>query len=131
MRVRDAVIGVLSIVGTSPGALAPGDLQVARAFADIAAITLLTRDAVDHADTLNAQLQSALTTRGAVDRATGVVAATEGLTLDHAFDLLRSESRRTRVRLVKIADAINEGRITPAGLIAGLPSREQRTARRP
>lgn len=121
MRLRENVIGALTIVATSTDALPGGDLHAARALADVATITLLTHAAADRSDTLAAQLRSALDSRVVIEQAKGVVATVAGLTMDEAFQLLRSTSRRTNVRLAELAEGIVSGRTGTADLLSSPP----------
>lgn len=110
MRLREDVIGALTIVATTPDALPVGDLDAARALADVATITLLNRAAADRSDTLVGQPRHALDSRIVTEQAKGVVATTGGLTMEDAFQLLRSASRNTNVRLAELAEGITTGR---------------------
>jgi len=110
MRLREDVIGALTIVATTPDALPASDLDAARALADVATITLLTHAAADRSDSLTAQLRYALDSRVVIEQAKGVVATAGGLTMEDAFQLLRSASRNTNVRLSELAEGITTGR---------------------
>ena len=63
MRLREQVIGALNLFRADPGALAPADIRVGQALADVATISLLHERSMRHSDTLNEQLQTALNSR--------------------------------------------------------------------
>ncbi len=128
MRLRDRVIGALTILDTRLGPLPAADLGAARAFADIATITLLTRDQADRSAVLTAQLQLALDTRVVIEQAKGVIAGALNLTVGEAFDVLRHNCRQTNTRMADLAGAISTGRITVGDLVRPAHLGRQRTA---
>jgi AmiR/NasT family two-component response regulator len=56
------------------------------------------------------QLQRALDSRIIIEQAKGVIAQSQGIDMQAAFDLIRRESRRRSVALTAIATQIVEGR---------------------
>ena len=123
MRSRDRVIGMLALLGTTPDAFGPADLDAVRALADMAAIAVLAQHAADRADALATQLQTALTNRGVIDRAVGVVAATARIGVDEAFTRLREHARRTNTRLAAVAESVLAGRLTAGAVVERRPAR--------
>ena len=132
MRLRDEVIGALIIVGTTTSGLSEADLTAARAFADIATITLLTHDSDRHA-IRNEQLQAALTARLVVEQAKGVVAAVTGLTIDEASGVLHDAARATDTHISDLAYAVASGQLGTDALVesAGRPPCPDRDATAP
>jgi hypothetical protein len=57
----------------------------------------------------NEQLHTAMRHRAVIEQAKGYVAATAAVSVDEAFDLLRTASRRHNVKLVRLAAAVVAG----------------------
>jgi hypothetical protein len=70
---RDTTIGALNVFGTEPSPMEQDDLLVARAFADLAAISILQQRATSESQRVNEQLASALTSRIVIEQAKGVI----------------------------------------------------------
>src|SRR3984957_10247080 len=114
MRLREQVIGALNLFRAGPGALAPGDIRVGQALADVATISLLHERSMRHSDTLNEQLQTALNSRVIIEQAKGKLAERLGLDTDQAFSLLRDRARTSNRRLSDLARAFIDGSETLA-----------------
>lgn len=106
LRHRSEVIGALNLFGTDSGHLAPGDVRVVQAMADVATIGLLQERNIRQSLVLADQLQTALNSRITVEQAKGALAQLRGVDVDEAFRLLRAYCRRTRQRLVKVASDV-------------------------
>lgn len=111
MRLRGRVIGAVNAFGSSNVELAPLDLQVGQALADVATVGLLQERTIREARILNEQLQGALTSRVIIEQAKGVLAERLHVEMDVAFARLREYARRTNQRLGLVATAIVEGRL--------------------
>jgi hypothetical protein len=109
MRLREQVIGALNLFRAGPGALAPADIRVGQALADVATISLLHERSMRHSDTLNEQLQAALNSRVIIEQAKGKLAERLGLEMDEAFNILRSYARARNRGLSELARAFIEG----------------------
>jgi ANTAR domain-containing protein/GAF domain-containing protein len=118
MRLREQVIGALNLFRADPGALAPADIRVGQALADVATISLLHERSMRHSDTLNEQLQTALNSRVIIEQAKGKLAERLGVDMDQAFSLLRDRARVSNRRLSDLARAFVDGTETLAGLNA-------------
>jgi transcriptional regulator with GAF, ATPase, and Fis domain len=103
MRLRDQVIGALNLFRADAGALAPADIRVGQALADVATISLLHERSMRHSDTLNEQLQAALNSRVVIEQAKGKLAERLGLDMDRSFGLLRDYARNSNQRLTDVA----------------------------
>ncbi len=119
MRLREQVIGALNLFRADAGALAPADIRVGQALADVATISLLHERSMRHSDTLNEQLQAALNSRVVIEQAKGKLAERLGLDMDQAFSLLRDRARTSNRRLSDLARAVIDGTEALAGLDAG------------
>jgi transcriptional regulator with GAF, ATPase, and Fis domain len=121
MRLRRTVIGVLNLLNVEATQLDDVQLALGQAFADVATIGLLQQRAVHHGDVLVQQLQIALNSRVVIEQAKGVVAATAGVDMERAFNLLRGHARSHNTHLTELARGIAEGNIDPATIIANAP----------
>ena len=109
MRLREQVIGALNLFRAGPGTLAPEDIRVGQALADVATISLLHERSMRHSDTLNEQLQTALNSRVIIEQAKGKLAERLGVDTDQAFSLLRDRARTSNRRLSDLARAFVDG----------------------
>ena len=109
MRLREQVIGALNLFRADAGALAPADVRIGQALADVATISLLHERSMRHSDTLNEQLQTALNSRVIIEQAKGKLAERLGLDMDQAFSLLRDQARASNRRLSDLAWAFVDG----------------------
>ena len=103
---RGQVVGGLNLLRARTGLLPGEDQMQAQQLACAAAIGLLHRRALNHVETVRAQLQHALASRIDIEQAKGAFAERHGLTPEAAFERLRSEARRCRVPLRQIARAV-------------------------
>jgi len=103
MRLRDQVVGALTLFSTGTAPLSESELRIGQALADVATIGLLQERNVRRAETLAEQLQAALNSRVVIEQAKGRIAERAGLTMDQAFTLLRQHARNTNQRLTDVA----------------------------
>lgn len=106
MRLRDRVLGGLNVFLLDAGVIATDDARVLQALADLATIALIQEQAVTRAEMLTEQLQGALNSRIVVEQAKGAVARSLGVSVEDAFELLRTHARNTRRRLTDVADEV-------------------------
>jgi GAF domain-containing protein len=106
LRLRQEVIGAMGVFGTTAGDFDEGDVQVIQALADVAAIGLLQERAVSRGEALTEQLQGALNTRIIIEQAKGAIAQAHNITVDVAFELLRTYARRSNRRLSEVANLV-------------------------
>lgn len=116
MRLRGTVIGALNLFDVEPGEMAPTDVEAAQALADVATIAVLQHRAALRAQTLNEQLNHALSSRIVIEQAKGMVAEREGLNMEQAFATLRSYARNNNLRLAEVARDVIEGRLAASEL---------------
>jgi AmiR/NasT family two-component response regulator len=93
--------------------MADADFVVARAFADLATITVLQQRAGAEIQRVNEQLGNALTSRIIIEQAKGVIFARAGVDMAEAFSRLRTYARSHNLRLTDVAEATVDGRIDP------------------
>ena len=86
---------------------------MARAFADLATISVLQQRAVADSQRLNEQLSQALTSRILIEQAKGVVFERAGIDMAEAFSRLRAYARNQNLRLTDVAQAAIDGTLDP------------------
>ena len=106
LKLRDRVIGAMNLFGAEPVPLAPPQVRVVQALADLATIGIIQEQAMTRAEVLNEQLQAALNSRIVIEQAKGAVAQTFGISVEEAFELLRSQARSRRVLLTELAQTV-------------------------
>ena len=111
MRLRDEVVGVLTLLHTAPHVLTDVDRRLGQALADAATIGLLSERAVRTAEGVAAQLQGALNSRVIVEQAKGVLAGQATLTPADAFTVLRTYARGHGLRLTDVARDVVSGAV--------------------
>jgi GAF domain-containing protein len=129
LRLRDQVIGTLSLFGDDPGTLDEDTRRIGQALADVATIGLLQHRAIHDRDVLAGQLQTALDSWVAIEQAKGILAERLQVSVADAFTLLRNGARSHNRRLSDLARAVVNGteRILP---VPGTPARGYADARR-
>jgi len=118
LRLREDRIGVLGLLGTKPGRLGESALVAVQAMADVATIAILQQRTLQQTLIAKDQLQSALSTRVAIEQAKGILSERYGVPMDDAFDQLRRYARDHNLRLHDIAQGLINGAITPEALVA-------------
>lgn len=119
LRLRSQVIGALNLFRSETGAVPETDLRLAQGLADIATIGLLQERAVREQQHLAEQLQTALTTRIAIEQAKGVLAERGGLAMDDAFEVMRAYARSRNLHLTAVARDIIENRVPVRTILPG------------
>jgi GAF domain-containing protein len=113
LRLRDLTLGALNLLSTTRTPMAEADVILARAFADLATLSILQHRASEEAQRLNEQLSAALTSRVAIEQAKGVISERAGVHLDEAFARLRAYARHHNLRLTDVAQAAIDGTLDP------------------
>ncbi|HUZ44631.1 MAG TPA: GAF and ANTAR domain-containing protein [Acidimicrobiales bacterium] len=111
LRLRDKTVGALNLFGTTTIPMGEDDVIVAKAFADLATLSILQHRASIDAQRLNEQLSGALTSRVLIEQAKGVISERAGVTLAEAFSRLRTYARSNNLRLTDVAQAAIENRL--------------------
>jgi GAF domain-containing protein len=113
LRLREVTLGALTMLNASRDPMAEADLLVARAFADLAAISIVQHRVSIKARRLNEQLSGALTSRVLIEQAKGVISERAGVSLTEAFTRLRTFARQHNMRLTDVAQAAIDGSLSP------------------
>ena len=89
VRLADQPVGTLNVYATQPRAWTPAEVQALGAFAIVTAELVRTTVELANHQVEAAQLRQALASRVWIEQAKGMVAATQGVALDEAFQQLR------------------------------------------
>jgi hypothetical protein len=116
LRLRDTFVGAMNLFRVDEAPLVRGDMALGQALADIATIGLLQERAVRESGLLARQLQSALTSRVAIEQAKGVLLASADIEVNRGFGLMRSYSRHHRLPLRHVAQQVVDGHLAAAEL---------------
>ena len=103
LRLRAETIGSLNLFSDRPGPVSAEDAAAARGLADIATIGILHERALRESDLARQQLQHALDSRVLIEQAKGVLAQTDKISMDEAFQRLRQQARSSRRNLSDVA----------------------------
>ena len=109
LRLRDRTIGALNLFSLGQSQMDEGDVMIARAFADLATISVLQHRVATEAQLVNEQLSQALANRVLIEQAKGVIFERGGLDMEEAFTRLRSYARSHNLLLVDVARAALDG----------------------
>lgn len=99
-------LGAINVYNDEPRVWSEDDLDVLGVFADMATAYLARTSELAEARQLADQLQQALDSRVIVEQAKGIVANQHDVTVDEAFQMLRTHSRTNRIRLSRLAEAV-------------------------
>jgi GAF domain-containing protein len=113
LRLREATVGALNLLSVTQTPMAEADLIVARAFADLASLSIVQHRAATEAQRLNEQLSAALASRVVIEQAKGVISERAGVDLAEAFSRLRRFARNHNRRLTDVAQAAVDGTLDP------------------
>ena len=113
MRLRDETLGALNLLSVTQTPMDEADVIVARAFADLATLTIVQHQAASEAHRLNEQLSGALASRVVIEQAKGVISERAGVDLAEAFSRLRRYARGSHLRLTDVAQAAVDGSLSP------------------
>jgi GAF domain-containing protein len=117
LRLREVTLGALNLLSVTRAPMEEADVIVARAFADLATLSIAQHRASAEAQRLNEQLSSALTSRVVIEQAKGVISERAGVDLAGAFSRLRAYARNHNLRLTDVAQAAIDGTLDPQAWI--------------
>jgi GAF domain-containing protein len=106
VRLADQPVGTLNVYATQPRAWSPAEVQALGAFAIVTAELVRTAVELANHQVEVVQLRQALASRVWIEQAKGMVAVTEGITLDQAFQQLRLRARSSSRKLADVAQAV-------------------------
>ena len=102
MRAAGLVLGALGLFGTHPGVLSDADLLVGQTLTHIACVAIL-QERAPTPSTVMPQLRSALARRVVVEQAKGFLRESLDVSVEEAFQLLRTYSRSNGRHLTEVA----------------------------
>jgi len=106
LRLRETIIGALTMYWNRPTALSANDSTIAQSLADVATISILQERALRESDLTVEQLQIALESRVLIEQAKGVVAWVHNVDMDEAFSRLRGYARSNSMPLKTVAQGV-------------------------
>jgi AmiR/NasT family two-component response regulator len=113
LRLREATLGALNLLNVTRTPMEEADVIVARAFADLATLSIIQHRASLEAQRLNQQLSGALSSRVVIEQAKGVICERAGVDLAEAFARLRAFARNHNRRLTEVPQAVIDGTLDP------------------
>ena len=113
LRWREMTLGALNLFSVTQAPMDEADVIAARAFADLASLSIVQHRDTAEAQSLNEQLAGALSSRVAIEQAKGVISERAGVDLAEAFSRLRSYARNSNLRLTDVAEAAVDGTLDP------------------
>ena len=113
LRFREVTLGALNLLSVTRAPMEEADVIAARAFADLATLSIVQHRASAEAQILNEQLSGALTSRVVIEQAKGVISERAGVDLAQAFSRLRAYARSRNLRLTDVAQAAIDGTLDP------------------
>jgi len=120
MRVRGTVIGTMNLLFTATGSLTERDAKLAQALADVAVIGILQERSLRDSNIVSEQLHLALDSRIMVEQAKGVLAHSQRMEMDDAFNALRAYARVNRLALRSVAEGVVNRSIDGAEITAAV-----------
>ena len=113
LRWREMTLGALNLLTATQTPMDEADIIVARAFADLATLSIVQHRASAEAQSRNEQLSAALTSRVVIEQAKGVISERAGVDMAEAFSRLLSYARNSHQRLTDVAEAAANGTLDP------------------
>jgi GAF domain-containing protein len=112
MRLRGEVIGTMNLMCTRVGILNSPDAEAAQALTDVATIGILQERVIHERGIVAEQLQRALDSRILIEQAKGVLSEIGGVSVDQAFENMRTYARSNNLRLHDVAQRVVDRSIT-------------------
>ena len=106
MRLGDQVIGALNLYSPEPRKWSDEDIAVAGVMADMATSYVVNASKLNQQEHLSEQLQEALQARIVIEQAKGITFQQNSVTLEQAYQLMRSHARDNNASLRTVAEAI-------------------------
>lgn len=116
MRAAGVVLGALGLFGTRVGELSEADLLVGQTLTHVACVAILQEHPPTPATVLP-QLRAALTNHVVVEQAKGLLREKLGVSIEEAFNLLRTYARANGEHLSNVARRLMTDRDSRPGLV--------------
>lgn len=111
LRFRDVTLGSLNLFADRVGPLDVHDAVLAQAMAEVATIGIVQSRLLTTHKTVNEQLTAALHSRVRIEQAKGLLAYRHDISVEQAFDLLRTHARQHGLKLHAVADEVMQRRL--------------------
>lgn len=102
----DRVLGAMNIYARPENAFSDRAVELGQLFALPAAVAVQNAQVLAQADRLATELQRALSSRGPVNQAMGVLMSLHGISPDEALERLRTQSRAEGISLHEVAQTV-------------------------
>jgi len=110
VRLADQPVGTLNVYASQPRAWSPAEVQALGALAIVTAELVHTAVELANRQAEVGQLRQALASRVWIEQAKGMLAATQGVTLDQAFHGMRRQARSSSRKLAEVAlEVVQDG----------------------
>jgi len=106
MSLADQIIGVLNIYSPEPRDWSDEDIAVAGMLANMATSYVVNASKLRQQEQLSEQLQEALESRIVIEQAKGITSQRHAISVDKAFQLMRTHARSNNASLRVVAEAI-------------------------
>jgi len=106
MRLGEEVIGAINLYSPVPRDWSDEDVAVAGVLADMATSYVVNASNLHQQEQLSEQLQEALEARIVIEQAKGITFQQNSVTLEQAYQLMRSHARDNNASLRTVAEAI-------------------------
>jgi GAF domain-containing protein len=106
MRLSDQVIGALNLYSPEPREWSDEDIAVAGVMADLATSYVVNVSKLRQQEQLSEQLQGALESRVVIEQAKGITAQQNSVTVEQAYQRMRTHARNNNASLRLVAEAI-------------------------
>jgi hypothetical protein len=106
VRLGEQPVGTLDVYATQPRAWSTGEVEALGALAVVTAELVSTGVELANREVEVAQLRRALAGRVWIEQAKGVLAATQGVSPDQAFEQLRKRARSSSRKLADLAQEV-------------------------
>lgn len=116
LSLGSTTMGSLNLFDTGERRCTDERLRLARALADLAAVSLVQAQAAERNVVLIEQLEAALHSRVAIEQAKGLLAEAYGVDVSAAFSHLLRYARNHNHKLSDVARRVAQGHLTPAEL---------------
>jgi hypothetical protein len=93
MRLREQILGALSLFRCTPSPIPAEATAVAQSFANVATISIPQLRALRHSEIVTEQLQSTPNGRVLIEQAKGILAESPHISIAEAFTLMRTYAR--------------------------------------
>lgn len=121
MRAAGIVLGALGLFGTRVGELNQADLLVGQTLTHVACVAILQEHTPTPATVLP-RLRTALTNHVIVEQAKGLLREQLGVSIEEAFNLLRTYARANGEHLSNVARRLMTDRDSRPALVGNSPS---------